>query len=160
MPAKDAHLEHLVDRLGEHYKANIYSQFLKNSLVRMQLETGDWDKVNSLVDVPEYTRLQGFRFMDLYEQILAMARFLRTARAEVLPGLGASVGRTQLNDQQAILRNMAIGNFGSNLRIFADMLNEIYVHTVALDKQEHSGGRPDLERLPELKEIGNLLVDR
>ncbi|GAG91139.1 unnamed protein product, partial [marine sediment metagenome] len=31
-----------------------------------------------------------------------------------------------------ILRKMAINNFGTNLNIFADIINELYIKTVAL----------------------------
>jgi hypothetical protein len=57
-----------------------------------------------------------------------------------------------------ILRKMAIDNFGANLSIFADITNELYVKTVALDKEEHQGQRAVYERIDELKEVGQLLI--
>ena len=160
MPTKDAELEKLIDRIGEHYRGNIYSPFLRDSLRRLQLSSGDWDKINCLVEVPEYIRLQGYPLLELYEQILAMARFVKKARIEVLPGVAAAVGGSQRNDPQSVLRNMAMKNLGSNLRVLADLLNEVYVSAVEIDRQANPKGRKDYERLPELGEMGNLLVDR
>ncbi|MBA7553849.1 hypothetical protein ES705_46453 [subsurface metagenome] len=57
-----------------------------------------------------------------------------------------------------ILRKMAINNFGANLGIFADIINELYIKTVALDKEEHQGQRAVYERIDELKNVGQLLI--
>ena len=53
---------------------------------------------------------------------------------------------------------MAINNFPANLGVFSDLINELYVKTVQQDKADHPGVRPVYERMPELKEIGRLLI--
>ena len=53
---------------------------------------------------------------------------------------------------------MAINNFPANLGVFADLVNELYVRAVALDRAEHPKEKPVFEHLPELKELGKLLT--
>ena len=53
---------------------------------------------------------------------------------------------------------MAINNFNSNLQVFADMLNELYVLLVELDKADSQGKKPLYLQLPELADIGLHLV--
>jgi len=57
-----------------------------------------------------------------------------------------------------VLTQMAINNFPVNLKIFSDMVNELYLKTVDLDKKLHKDQRPVYERIPELKEMGHYLV--
>jgi len=53
---------------------------------------------------------------------------------------------------------MAVNNFGSNLQLLADLLNELFVCLVELDKAEAKGRRPLYMSIPELKDIGRMLV--
>jgi hypothetical protein len=57
-----------------------------------------------------------------------------------------------------VLRDMAVNNFGSNLKLFADLLNELYVNLVELDKKDAKGRRPLYMSIPELSEVGRLLI--
>jgi len=54
---------------------------------------------------------------------------------------------------------MAFSNYGGNVSILADMVYELYLKTVELDKQENRRG-PVYLHIAELKTLGNLLVDR
>jgi hypothetical protein len=53
---------------------------------------------------------------------------------------------------------MAINNFSANLGVLSDMVHELYVKVVESDKKDHAGQKPIFERMPELKEIGQLLT--
>jgi hypothetical protein len=53
---------------------------------------------------------------------------------------------------------MAINNFPSNLKIFADLLNELYVKLVEIDKNASAGHTPLYAQMPELKDLGQQLV--
>jgi hypothetical protein len=53
---------------------------------------------------------------------------------------------------------MAVNNFGSNLQVFADLVNELYVCLVDLDTKEAKGRRPQFMSIPELNDVGRLLI--
>ncbi len=57
------------------------------------------------------------------------------------------------------LADMAINNFRPNLSIFADMVNELYVKAAGLDREERGNSTPVYESIPELKKLGDYLID-
>jgi hypothetical protein len=57
------------------------------------------------------------------------------------------------------LRDMAVSNFSSNLQVFADLLNELYVILVEMDKADAGEKQqPVYTQMSELYNIGRLLV--
>jgi hypothetical protein len=61
-------------------------------------------------------------------------------------------------DNDRVFREMAINNFGANLKILADYVNELYIKTVALDKEASGVKQAAYTRIPELGELGRYLV--
>jgi hypothetical protein len=53
---------------------------------------------------------------------------------------------------------MAINNFASNLQVFADLVNELYVKLVEIDKVDSKGHMPLYVQMPELQDVGRQLV--
>jgi hypothetical protein len=53
---------------------------------------------------------------------------------------------------------MAVNNFESNLQVFSDLLNELYVKLVEADKADSKGHMPLYAQMPELANVGRLLV--
>ncbi len=166
MPVKDQDAFQLIERIQQHYHNNINNRYVKKALLYMKVPREVWERVDHFMEKSEYYKLQGYGYQELYEAIHACAVFVHHARLEVLPnirGLSGSEGILSRGsgtggESERILRQMAVENFGANLGVFADLVNELYVKTVDLDKQEHLGRRPVYERLPELKELGQLLV--
>ena len=62
-------------------------------------------------------------------------------------------------EKDKVLREMAAQNFPVNLAILSDLVNELYMRTTEIDRAEHEKKRPVYERIPELKDIGKLLVN-
>lgn len=160
MVIKDAEITRLIERIGEHYRINISNRFIRPALLHLTLENQAWDLIESLTEESEKYRYQGFHLVDLYHQLAAAARFVSLARRELAPTLRARLGSVGGADSDRVLRDMAVNNFQSNLRIFADMLNELYVKLVAIDKQESKGKLPIYAQIPELRDIGHQLVER
>ena len=148
----------IVERIGEHYRNNIDNRFVRDSLVRLTLDRGDRDQINTLTELPEYIRLQGFEYYDLFEKILALARFVKQVQSEVLPTISSS-SRKISGSQEEILRGMALSTYGSNVSILADLINELYIKSVEFDKRDNPGD-PVYKHIPELQNIGDLLINR
>ena len=155
---KDTQVIRLVEYIGEHYRANISNRFLRPLLLQLQLDKNTWDQIELLTEKIELFRYQGFHYDELYRQIFACARFVEAARNNIIPSLRTKLGSLPTGPDK-ILREMAASNFGSNLQVFADNLNELYVMLVTMDKNAVSKTRPAIyTTIPELENVGKLLV--
>ena len=157
MLVRDANVFRLVERIGEHYKTNISNRFIRPALLHLPLDKMIWSQIETLTEKVEQYRYQGFQLDEIYRQVAAGARFVAVTRRELVPNL-----RNRLSDGASgpdkVLKDMAVNNFSSNLQVFADLLNELYVLLVELDKKDAKGRRPYYVGVPELQDIGRMLV--
>ena len=161
MPTLDASILKTIEEIGEHYKSNLSNRHLRKALLSMQMEPGTWDLIESFIDLSDYANYQGYRFDELYERIMALAKFVYKARTEVGPLLKSSIGTVRIGRDEAndrIIREMAISNFDSNLGVMSDLVHELYMKVVEFDRASHQSKQPVYERMTELKEIGRLLI--
>lgn len=157
MQVRDAQIVRLLERLGEHYRSNISNRFIRPALLQLPIEKQNWDLIEALTEKVEAYQYQGTHLDELYHQVIAAARFVSITRRELVPGLRNRLGGSS-SGQDRVLRDMAVNNFASNLQLFADMVNELYITLVELDKIDAKGHRPLYLSIPELQEIGRLLI--
>jgi hypothetical protein len=125
-------------------------------LLQLPLEKQTWDLIETLTEKIEQYRYQGFHLDELYRQIMAAARFVAVTRRDLVPSMRSRFSGGTGPDK--VLRDMAVNNFGSNLQLFSDLLNELYVTLVELDKKNAKGRRPLFMSVPELDDVGRLLI--
>jgi hypothetical protein len=154
---RDAQITRIVEHIGEHYRSNISSRFIRPALLQLPLEKQSWDLIEDLTEKADEYRYQGFLLDELYRQIAAAARFVSLTRREVVPGLRNRITGVSSGPDK-VLRDMAVNNFASNLQVMADLLNELYVKLVELDKAEAKGHRPAYLSIPELQDMGQMLI--
>jgi hypothetical protein len=154
---RDTQIIRLIERIGEHYRMNISNRFIRPALLQLSLDKQSWDLLDILTEKIEQYRYQGFSLDELYRQIVASARFVAAARRELAPGLRHRLSGDSSGPDR-VLRDMAVNNFASNLQLFADLVNELYVKLVELDKIDAKGRRPLYLSMPELQDIGRMLV--
>jgi hypothetical protein len=147
----------LVEQIGEHYRTNISNRFIRPALLQLSLDKMTWDQIEILTEKIEQFRYQGFHLDELYRQIAAAARFVSVCRRDLVPTLRNRLGSSQSNADR-VLREMAVNTFGSNLQLFADLLNNLYVQLVELDRIDAKGKKPIYLQIPELTDIGRQLV--
>jgi hypothetical protein len=120
------------------------------------MDNQTWDLLEILT---EKALNQGLHLDELYRQIIAAAHFVAVVRRELVPGIRNRVGnRSDATGQDRVLRDMAINNFASNLQVFADLVNELYIKLVEEDKVDSRGHVPLYAQMPELSNVGRLLV--
>jgi hypothetical protein len=158
MQVRDAQVVRLIERIGEHYRSNISNRYIRPALLQLPLEKQSWDLIEILTEKIEQYRYQGFHLDELYRQIAAAARFVALTRRELVPTLRNRLSGGGNSGSDKVLREMAVNNFGSNLQLFADLVNELYVNLVELDKIDAKGRRPLYLQIPELQDIGRMLV--
>jgi hypothetical protein len=154
---RDARVIRLVERIGEHYRTNISNRFIRPTLLQLPLEKQSWDLIETLTEKIEQYRYQGFHLDELYRQIVAASRFVSVTRRDLAPTLRNRLSGGPSSPDR-VLRETAVNNFSSNLQLFADLVNELYVCLVELDKIDAKGRRPLYMSIPELNDVGRLLV--
>lgn len=166
MPIKNGQILDLIDHINTHFIRNINNRFLRKAYMVMKLPQGVWETLEGIDEKASYRKLQGYQFEEIYDIILAGAAFVHNARHDVKPRLKSLVDGSKFSSfthgdkpgaSDKILREMAVSNFDSNLSIFSDQINELYLKTVNLDKATNK--KCIYEKIPELKQVGQLLID-
>jgi hypothetical protein len=130
---------------------------LRPLLLQLQFDKSTWDQIELLTERVELFRYQGFHLDELYRQVFACARFVESARNNIIPTIKSKLVSNP-NSPDKILREMAANNFASNLQIFADYLNELFINLTEMDKNTAKGSTPVYTQMPELTNVGRLLV--
>ena len=154
MQILDASITRLVERIGEHYRTNISNRFIRPALLQVPLDNQSWDLIDSLTEKPP---TQAIHLDELYREIVAAAHFVSVVRRE-LPSIRSRVIRSDPSSPDKVLREMAVNNFASNLKVFADLVNELFVKLVSVDKADAKGHMPLYAQMPDLSNIGRLLI--
>ena len=158
MQIRDAEIIRLIERIGEHYQSNISNRFIRPLLLQLPMDKQTLDMIEILTEKSSHFVYQGFHLDDLYHQIMATARFIALARRELVPGLRNRLSNASTSSADRVIRDMAVNNFGSNLQLFSDLINELYVKLVEIDKREAKGKMPLYTQISELRDIGRLLI--
>jgi hypothetical protein len=161
MQIKNPEIFASVEGIAEHFRGNISNRFTRRGLSSMVLDPGTWNLIEELTEKFENYRYQGYHFDEIYGQILAISKFIYQARRDLVPNMrylaGAGGDRDSASDK--VFRDMAIMNFGPNLKILADKVNELYVRVATIDRENSGPKGPVFSQIPELKEIGRYLVE-
>jgi hypothetical protein len=146
----------LLEQIGEHYRTNISNRFLRPVLLQLQVDKTTWDLIEVITEKMDLYRYQGFNLDELYREIAACARFIEIARNKSTIKSKISM-LPQGHDKT--LREMAFSNFTSNLKVFADLLSELYKALVEMDKEDAGNKKKPLYmQMPELYDVDKLLV--
>jgi len=154
MQIQDASVTRLIERIGEHYRSNISNRFIRPALLQLLFDNQSWDLMEELTEkIPSPT----IHLDEIYRQISAAARFVSIVRHD-LPDIRSRVIRMDPGSQDRVLREMAVNNLGSNLQVFADLLNELFIKLVEKDKALSRKHAPVYTQIPEMADVGRLLV--
>jgi hypothetical protein len=157
MVIRDSAIISLIVSIADYYNTNIATRFLRPLLSNVLAES---DIARPLADMTEHFgqfEAQGIHIDDLYDQLLAMSRFVYRVRVEVLPNLRSLSGSSLPNDPNKIYRDMAMNNFGANVQNLASYLNELYQRTVEFDRVRNGRGKPYYQDMPALNEVPRFL---
>lgn len=160
MQIQDAQIARMIERLGEHYRTNIANRFIRPVLLQLPLDKQIWDQIELLTEKVNHFRYQGYLLDELYRGVAAAALFVAQARRDIVPTLRWRIEKSAPGSPGKVLQDMAVNAFESNLRLFADLIYELYISLVELDKKNSKGYQPFYMTIPELHDIGALLVEK
>jgi hypothetical protein len=144
----------LLDRISEHYRANIANRFLRPALLQLPLDSQSWDLIEELAKGSN----QSIHLDELYRKILAAAQFIDAARREQTSGIRKRLATANISGSEKVLCDMAVNNLTSNLRVFADLVNELFIKLVETDKSTVKNRPPVYTTIPGVDNIGRLLI--
>ena len=157
MVIRDPQIEEAIKKLGVHYRNNIDNKYIKKAFNTLQLDTTTWELIRDLTKETDYP--QEYRLDELYERILALAEFVYKARQNIVPTIRNLVDRSgSLSGNDKLMQDIAISNFSSNLGILSDLVYDLYLKTVEIDKRENENTKKVYERTPELTRLGEWLM--
>jgi hypothetical protein len=151
---KDPVVLQMVEKLGEHYRANIDTRFIRTALLQLSLEKSQWDLIEVLTR-PNQLLFQGCMLEDLYLRLGAAGKLASMARRDLVPNIRNRVSAVGSNSgSERVLRDMAVNAFGTNVEIFAQMIAQLFATLVKLDKADRGNGRrPLYPQIPELVDL-------
>ena len=126
MQISDSGIIRLIERIGEHYRSNISNRYIRPALLQLPFDNQSWDMLDNLTEKPPTMALH---LDELYREIVAAAHFVAVVRRE-MPAIRSRVSRPDSSSSDRVLREMAVNNFASNLQVFADLLNELFITSV------------------------------
>lgn len=156
----DPAVPEIIVKISDHFNNNIATRFLRPLLAGILADNDMARRISEITDHPEAYASQGIHIDELYLQIQALARFIYQVRTDILPNLRVLTGGGGSSDANKVYRDMAMSNFGSNVQLLADYVNELYLRTVDYDKRHSGNSRPVYRNIPGLEEIGRYLVER
>lgn len=157
MVIRDAQIDEAIKKLGVHYRNNIDNKYIKKAFNVLQVDTTTWELIRDLTKETDYT--QEYRLDELYERILAVAEFVYKARQQIVSNLRNFVDRGgSLSGNDKLMQDIAISNFSANLGILSDLVYDLYLKAVEIDKRENENMKKVYERTPELGQLGKWLM--
>jgi hypothetical protein len=157
MQIQDPQIIRLIEQLGDHYRSNISNRFLRPILLQLPLDSQEWSLIEILMERGDQFRYQGYQLDDLYHQLAAASNLVYFARSNLASGIQYKQDRMTAGPDK-VLQAMAVNNFASNLRILADLLNELFLKLADADKILSNGRKPLYAKMPELADIGMRLI--
>jgi hypothetical protein len=151
---KNYEILNLIEKLSNQYAILESNRLIRNALNDIEVGYSFRHHFEMIVNYSEQSRADGYRLDDLYLGIIGLAQYIYQARTQVQPRLKSQIGRSG-----AIQDRMAVDNMASNLNVMADQANDLFVRTVALDKEKATARQPSLySKIKELKDVGMLLT--
>jgi len=161
MLIRDENIFKIVEKLSNHYRNNLYNRYVRKALMIMNLSHATWSLIEDLTEKIHYYKTQGYQFAELYEQIIAAKSLINQAKIEVVPNLKTILAggydtvlqkKKKEDENDKIIREMAIHNFPANLDIFDQLVQKLFNETAKLDRSANK--IPVYTTIPELKQFG------
>ncbi len=158
MAVQDYEINTQIDRIADHVDTILNNAFIRKSLSRIVISHEYQAGMDILLSRSEAYKINGYLFDEIYRGILGLAMWSYRARTEMLPELKYHLSGESMPEMDRIREQMALENLKSNLNILADIINNLYVKTVAADKASHKRKPPVYLRIKELGNLGQFLT--
>ena len=157
---KDKGIHDLIEKLKSQYQLFIHNQFINYYLIDSDIPKNDWLDVEDLIESNKYYEAEGYDLKKLYEQILTFSSFLTKIKKEILPRIQneAAIRIKKMSIDNKILYEMTLDNLPENLKIFYDLMIELFINVKKVDKRINGEENMFYIKLPYMREIEKKLI--
>ncbi len=155
MNFKDKAVRDMIDNLKNHYRVFINNQFISYYLNESNIPKNDWIDIEDLIDSNKYFEGEGYDMERFYDQILTFSRFLDKLKKEVLSKMKGDVEKrlSRMSQDNKILYKMTVDNAPGNVKIFYDILTNLFMTVKKIDEKTNGQDRMMYGRHAYFKEI-------
>lgn len=157
---KDKGIHDLIEKLKSQYQLFIHNQFINYYLIDSDIPKNDWLDVEDLIESNKYYEAEGYDLKKLYEQILTFSSFLTKIKKEILPRIQneAAIRIKKMSIDNKILYEMTLDNLPENLKIFSDLMIELFINVKKVDKRINDEENMLYIKLTYMREIEKKLI--
>jgi len=155
MNFKDKAVRDMIDNLKNHYRVFVSNQFISYYLNESNIPKNDWIDIEDLIDSNKYFEGEGYDMERFYDQILTFSRFLDKLKKEVLSKMKGDVEKrlSRMSQDNKILYKMTVDNAPGNVKIFYDILTNLFMTVKKIDEKTNGPDRMMYGRHAYFKEI-------
>lgn len=155
MNFKDKIIYDIIEKLKNQYQLFISNQFISYYLNESNIPKNDWIDIEDLVNSNKYFEAEGYELKMLYEQILTFTTFLLKIKKEIMPKMMDEKARrmARMSIDNKILYKMTVDNAPGNLKIFYDIIIELFINIKKIDKKMNGEKKMLFDKLTFLKDI-------
>ena len=137
MKFKDKNIHDLIEKLKDQYQLFVHNQFINYYLLDSDIPKNDWLDIEDLIGSNKYYEAEGHDLNKLYDQILSFSSFLTKIKEEILPRIKneAALRVRKMSIDNKILYEMTLDNLPNNLKIFYDIIIELFINAKRVDKR-------------------------
>ncbi len=155
MKFKDKNIHDLIEKLKDQYQPFDHNQFINYYLLDSDNSKNDWLDVEDLIESNKYYEAEGHDLNKLYDQLLSFSSFLTKIKEEILPRTQneAAIRVKKMSIDNKILYEMTLDNLPKNLKIFYDIIIELFINAKKVDKRINGEENMLYIKLPYRQEI-------
>lgn len=155
MNFKDKIIYDIIEKLKNQYQLFISNQFISYYLNESNIPKNDWIDIEDLINSNKYFEAEGYEMEMLYEQILTFTTFLLKIKKEIMPKMMNEKARrmAKMSIDNKILYKMTVDNAPGNLKIFYDIIIELFINIKKIDKKINGEKKMLFDKLTFLKDI-------
>ncbi len=155
MKFKDKSIYDLIEKLKDQYQLFVHNQFINYYLLDSDIPKNDWLDIEDLIGSNKNYEAEGHDLNKLYDQILSFSSFLKKIKIEILPRIKneAALRVKKMSAVNKILYEMTLDNLPKNLKIFYDIIIELFINAKKVDKRINGEENILYIKLPYRQEI-------
>lgn len=155
MNFKDKIIYDIIEKLKNQYQLFISNQFISYYLNESNIPKNDWIDIEDLTNSNKYFEAEGYELEKLYEQTLTFTTFLLKIKKEIMPKMMDEKARrmARMSIDNKILYKMTVDNAPGNLKIFYDIIIELFINIKKIDKKMNGEKKMLFDKLTFLKDI-------
>jgi len=152
---KDKETHDILEKLKNQYQLFVHNKYINYYLLNSDIPTNDWLDIEDLIDSNKYFEAEGYDIRKLYDQIYTFSDFLEKIKKEILPRIkGEAAFRVmKMPIDSKILFEMTLDNLPENIKIFYDIIIELFISIKKVDKKLNGENDMLYFKLPYMQEI-------